>query len=416
MVMNSDFLTENKKCIMKRIKLIICFYAMAVLLPAAVFSCTEKEMEPVSASKGKPDRVTVTGEPERIPGGAIISFQAPANPDILGVKAVYEVNGKEFTSTVSYYENRLRIEGYIDTAEHVAKLYTVNRAQELSDEVAVPFRPQESSLVKVIPTVRIEAYFRGARFMWKNEDRASLIFSMLASDDNGNLRTVQMKTSGAGSDYAVLRGFDSRPRQFALVISDKWGNVSETIYPDEGLLTPVDEQQLNKNIMSFLSLENDTYWTAFGQGANLYKLLDGISLLNDNLAHSDYHTVPGASFTVDVGSPAKISRMIVYQRQMYDRYFNAGNVQLFEVYGRKDPPSQNGDWAEWTKIMECEVVKPSPGTGYSEDDLAAAEAGAEFLFPVLPEDYQYLRIKIIKSFEGDWAYFTEMTLFGMLNE
>jgi hypothetical protein len=378
-------------------------------------SCSEKEMTPISPGGEKPGKATVLGT-ERIPGGAVISFQVPDDEDILGVKVVYDINGKEFTSSASSYENKLRIEGYIDTLEHVARLYTVDRAQQLSDEVQVKFIPEKASLLKVIPTVDIDAYFQGARFTWKNEDRTELIFSLLASDANGNLQTMQMKTSNLSSDFAVLRGFEEKPTQFALVISDKWGNVSETVYPEEGLLTPIAEQQLNKNRMSFLTLANDVIWTAFGSGANLYNLVDGITLANNNVAHSDYHTVPGASFTVNIGSPAKISRMIVFQRIMYDRYFNAGNVQIFEVYGRAEPPSQSGDWAEWTKIMDCEVVKPSSGGGFNDVDLAAAEAGAEFLFPVLPEDYQYLRIKIIKSFEGDWAYLTEMTIFGTVNE
>jgi hypothetical protein len=408
------FINKKNRFIMKRIKSIY-FYVMMIALFLTAFSCTEKEMVPISGGEGKPDKITILGEPEPIPGGAIISFQAPANNDILGVKAVYDINGKEYTSSVSYYENKLRIEGYIDTVEHVARLYTINRAQQLSDEVRVSFTPKKASLLKVVPTVDIDAYFQGARFTWKNEDKASLIFSMLAADDNGNLQTMQMKTSNASSDFVVLRGFDVEPRQFALVISDKWGNVSETIYPEEGLLTPISEQRLDKNKMSFLSLENDTYWTAFGQGANLYKLIDDIALNDDNLAHSDYNTVPGASFTMNIGSPAILSRMVVYQRIMYERYFNAGNVQLFEVYGRKDPPSQNGDWSEWTKIMDCEVIKPSPGNGSNDDDLAAAEAGAEFLFPVMPEDYQYLRIKVIQSFESHWAYFTELTLYGRID-
>lgn len=100
-------------------------------------SCSEKTLEPITGSLGKPGVVTdVNVEP--IAGGAVVSYRIPNSEDILAVKAVYTLtNGKETERVASFYENKIKIEGYNDTIPNKANIYVINRAQELSDPVEV---------------------------------------------------------------------------------------------------------------------------------------------------------------------------------------------------------------------------------------------------------------------------------------
>jgi hypothetical protein len=105
----------------------ICFYL--IIVAALVYSCTEKTLDPISQSKGKPGVVTSV-EVEQTPGGAILSYLIPNDEDILEVKAVYTTtNGQKRAVNASFYDNHLNLVGYNDTLEHEALLYTVNRAK-----------------------------------------------------------------------------------------------------------------------------------------------------------------------------------------------------------------------------------------------------------------------------------------------
>jgi hypothetical protein len=72
--------------------------------------------------------------------------------------------------------------------------------------------------------------------------------------------------------------------------------------------------------------------------------------------------ISGALFTLVLGKMAKISRFLYYQRGDGGRYYRAGNARFFEVYSYTgDPADDNpsGDWEQWEKVADCEVIKPS---------------------------------------------------------
>ena len=71
---------------------------------------------------------------------------------------------KRTERVASFYENKIKIEGYNDTIPNKANIYVINRAQELSDPVEVTFTPLESSLSKAIKTISIVQDFGGAQY------------------------------------------------------------------------------------------------------------------------------------------------------------------------------------------------------------------------------------------------------------
>jgi hypothetical protein len=390
----------------------IYFYLIGLTLILSS-ACTEKTLEPISASLGKPGTATIDSV-RNMPGGAVVYFRIPNVEDILAVKAAYTLsNGNKYESTSSFYDNMLVIEGFDDTREHEATLYVVNRAQEMSDPVTVKFTPLESSISKVIKTVDIVSDFGGARFSWKNEDNAALNFEFLAQDSVGKMQTMRIITSQTDSARQSLRGYLATARKFATIISDYWGNVSDTIYPESGYIVPLFEEKLDKDRMSVMKLGSDANFTNW-EGTDNYLIDDDV----DNFGHSPNSSLP-APFTIDLGRTAKLSRLVMYHRKYSDNYFSWGNPKTFDVYTTPDRPSQDGNWNSWNKIMFCETIKPSGNAAVTntDEDLAAGEAGFEFDFPLEMEPVRYVRIVILNTWEGtSFCHPAEVTFYGEVVE
>jgi hypothetical protein len=379
-----------------------------------LLSCDDKTLDPISPSSGKPGIVTEV-KAFSAPGGAVITYRVPDNKDILQVKAVYSLTtGQQYEVSASFYENSLTITGFNDTLEHEALLYAINRAQEMSDPVPVRFTPEESSLSKTAKTVNIISCFGGASFIWINEDEAPLIFELLSQNSKGELQTTRIFQSDVDSVVFNLRGYASVPQKFALIITDNWGNSSGAIYPEGGTVTPVREDKLDKSIMKFLKLDNDQPWNLWGAKEE-FIIDDDVS----TFGHTDYGALP-APLTLDLGKPAKLSRMLLFQWAFDHKYFHHGNPRYFEVYGCPEEPSPSGDWSEWTKIMDCELIKPSglTGTAITNEDMIYAEKGHEFDFPLDLEPVRYLRIRTLSNnWEGQtYAHIAELTFYGIYAE
>lgn len=392
---------------------IIYLNLFALLL--AVCSCTEKKLEPISGSLGKPGVVTDL-EVTPVSGGAVISYRIPNSEDILAVKGVYTLaDGKEHTATSSFYENKIHILGYNDMEEHKVDLYVVNRAQEVSDPVSVSFKPLESSLSKVVKTVDIVSDFGGAQYNWRNEDKAPLTVEFLAEDSLGQMQTLKIMTTETDTSRYSLRGFKPEARRFAMIIRDYYDNASDTIYPDTKTIVPLFEEALNKRKMVVMKLGSDANFTNW-EGMDSYLIDDD----HGTFGHSPSNSLP-APFTIDLGCTAKLSRIVMFQRKFSDSYYNWGNPLGFEVYVFKGTgiPSQNGDWSEWEKTMDCKIVKPSgsPSGTVTDEDMAAAEEGHEFSFELDQAPLRYIRVKILSVWGGaSFTHPADVDFYGEIKE
>jgi hypothetical protein len=389
-------------------KKFITYIAVIILIAT---SCTEKQLEPITGSLGKPQPVTDV-QIEPVAGGAILTYKIPNMEDILGVKGIYKLStGKTYEATSSFYENKLEILGFNDTLSHVVELFTFNRALELSEPVRVTFNPKESALNKVIKSISIVRDFGGAQFNWINEDRAPLTFEFLAQDSLGKMQTMRIITSEAEIARQSLRGYEPEPRVFATIVRDYWDNKSDTIYPDGKVIIPRYEEKLDKTKMTIMKLGNDQNFTNW-EGMDSYIIDDDRS----TFGHSPNSSLP-APFTIDLGGIAKISRVVMHQRNFSNSYYNWGNPQKFIIYGRVERPSQNGNWDEWTKIMDCEIIKPSgsPSGTVTDEDMAAAREGHEFVFELSQEPIRYIRFEILSTFEGTtFTHPAEVDVYGEL--
>ncbi len=397
--------------------------------------CEEKSLGPINGGSGKPETIANI-ETVAVPGGVYISYDIPNEEDVLAVKAVFTLqDGKEKEVISSYYQTHLTIKGYNDMESHTARLYVVNRAQELSDPVEVSFVPLESSLQKVVKSFEFISDFGGVKFHWQNEDRESLNFEFLGENAEGELGALKIIASQSENASESLRGYDTNPHRFGAIVSDRWGNVSDTLYPAGYVVTPLFEEQLDHTKIEILSnnvlaanagisypYENDVRWDISGwaSGNSAYSMFDRNK---DTWSHSYNGTVPGAAVTLDLHATIKLSRMHTIQREYaYSaRVYAQGNVEEFEVWGALEKPAMTGKWAEagWTKLADFKTVKPSgsPLGTVTDEDLSIAANGHEFPFDITLPAVRYIRIRVKKTFGSTSnCYFAEVGFFGEIEE
>jgi hypothetical protein len=397
-------------------KKILYLYLIAVA--GICFSCTEKEIAPISESSGKPEQVEILAADSVIPGGVVINYKIPPINDIIEIKAVYTLTtGQKRESSTSFYTSFMTIEGYHDTLIHEAEIYTINRAREMSDPVLVKFRPGESTVSKVAKSMQITGDFGGVLFRWRNTDKKSLYFEFFTENEQGEMVTMEIISSKLDSANQTYRGYDTVPHKFAVNISDNFGNSSGMIYPEGGYITPSLEEKLDKNIQRVLILSGvsgvsgDVQWNLWGAQNN--NIIDDDTGTNN---HSDGNVIPGASLTIDLGKKANLSRFVFHM--VKGEPYRAGSLRVFEIYSSDDESnSPNGNWELWTHRLRCEVIQPSRVGGTTSDDAFAHEEGFEFTFSPDMPPVRYLRLKALSTWGGtSFGYFGEFTTYGSYAE
>ena len=164
-------------------------------------------------------------------------------------------------------------------------------------------------------------------------------------------------------------------------------------------------------------LDNDLAMTAWG--GDLAKAFNG-TINNDDYAHSWGGWESGSAwFTFDMGKSAVLQAFRLNGNTLDNRAFSSGYMKQWEVWGCKDAPSQDGSWEGWTKLMECQSVKPSglPVGQFSEDDRVRVAEGETFLFPEDIPEVRYIRVKVNDVWsvaEGRFLTFTELTFWEYL--
>jgi hypothetical protein len=308
----------------------------------------------------------------------------------------------------------MTIDGYNDTDEHEALIYTINRAREMSDPVPVKFRAGASSLSKATNSMQIVNDFGGVNFNWRNPDKAMLTFEFYTENERGEMVTMNIFSSKLDSTVISFRGYDTIPRKFAVNIRDNYGNSSGTIYPEGEYITPLFEIKLDKTIQKVINPAGDVSWNNW-EGRDQYFIDDDIQ----TIIHSVANTVPGASITIDLGKKAKLSRFIYHQRMTL--LYRSLNPRIFAVYSSDDESdSPSGDWSAWTLRTTCTIIKPSGsamGT-VTEEDRVAAENGHEFSFPLDMPPVRYVRVVFLEDWDpaNTMASAGEFTTYGFYVE
>jgi hypothetical protein len=175
-------------------------------------------------------------------------------------------------------------------------------------------------------------------------------------------------------------------------------------------LTPLFETLFDRLKFRDASLPNDG--PHYGSPWVLSRLWDGIWGGDTGYSSMAGTGIWPQSITIDMGVLGRISRIRVYQRSNYT--FGGGNLKTFEVWGSEtlDP---SGEWDSWTKLMDCESVKPSglPTGEYTNEDSDVARNGEDFINSPLNPKVRYIRIRVLSAWmPGDNFQCGEIQVYG----
>jgi hypothetical protein len=428
---------------------------MLVIPAGLLWSCTEVKDWSDPADDTPPGTVTVV-DVENFSGGAIIRYTRPDDNDLMAVKAVYSFDENDIRREVyaSAFRDSIVLEGYADTGEHTVELYAIDESGNLSSSVPVTIHPGTPPIDVIRQSLKVTPTFGGLYTTWENPLGKSMDITLYRIDSVGERVLHDRYYSSAFNDSYSFRNLASEEQPFHIELRDRWNHYAT---PLDTIMEPMFETQimgrdeLNRNVWSLYSMENNTY-LYMGEAKTLSdrpfsRVFDGNIPTTDNLNYfwaadptlpSDYFPGGGNSyiwpvyFTIDMGVPAVYSRLVYYTRLRNPNGYFAWVWYDFEVWGTNTKPkdiSEIGDgskidnlkyWTsweaieatdawknDWIKLADCVIEFPS---GWPNDVVGVTNAeDIEFVqngfhFDVNPDKTnvpcRYIRFVIKKQNNG----------------
>ena len=396
-----------------KLKAACCIWLLAIIITG----CKQETLNKPTITNNNAPGVVTNVQVQNQNGQSALTYTLPSDNDLFYVKAVYETSpGKTREVVASQYTNTLTVDGFGDTLAHVVKLYAVNSSEKVSAPVAVTVTPLTPPFALAFRSLKITPTFGGFNVACDNPTQGNLaIVPMVDTANNG----LFVQSKGMDNIYsnsvlikASVRGQPAVERKYAFFVRDRFLNHSDTLFLK---FTPFYEEQFSK-------LDWATYVLP-GDATNLYSYTDVSKIYDRNFTGG----WPNCLFTVEsAGSPQMVTLDLGKQRvfsrfilnpfiEIGNVYYVRGNLRDFEIWGSNNPNVNGALDASWTKLVTCNVVKPSGSPSGTETaaDYNYAHDGWGFDFPAGISAYRYLRIRSLRNWTG--SYFmsiSEFTLFG----
>lgn len=391
------------------------YAAGAIGLIFLLYSCSDElgYREPSGNSQGAPlpiKEATVTN----YAGKATIKYEVPEDPNLLYVKAVYTIGGKEVDVKASYYVDSLVVEGFADENEHEVKLYTVNRQEVLSEPISVMVKPLEAPIWGVLESLEIRNAFGGYKLSALNVTKTSVGVLILERnvrnewEVNNNLSVY----TSVDSIFSQIAGMDTLTREYGIVVRDRWGNLTDTLYQD---VTPIYETEIERSHFSGYALPGDAPMVSnggvvHGMWDNRYGWPVMFTTLDANISKNP------SVVTVDMGLEARVSKIWIRPfQEISGLFYDYTTLKHFELWGSSSP-NPNGELdGSWTLLGRYEMKKPSGSPGLTEtpSDVEAARNGFFFEASLDAPKIRFLRIKCLKNWSGFGSQsIDELRVFG----
>lgn len=394
------------------------FYFLAVLLAALGQSCKEESrIDYIDDSLPAPGQVSNV-EIVETPGGAIVTYELPNDPNLAYVKAIYDIRpGVTREAKASLYTDTLRLVGYGNTDEHQVSIVTVGKNEKMSEPLTKSFTPLTPPIKETYDALEIEETFGGVNIRFENASNADLSIVLMADTANtGTMEPVYTLYTAAPEGLFAVRGFDTLETEFQAFVRDRWNNKSDTL---SKVLKPIFEQEIPKSTWAAVELPTDTY-----EPAGDYLL----RYLWNNRIDGGYGGVIFAStnsselpqwVTIDLGVSALISRVVVHQSEPGGHFYKGSGPKRWEIYGSNDPAS-DGSWESWTLMGTFESFKPSGlpmGQENDEDRQYGWINGEDCTFLERQPPYRYLRFKTLETYgSSGQVVIAELDVWGQLAE
>jgi len=383
--------------------------------------CTEEFHHPYGSDSIKPGKVQIV-HVVNIPGGTVIKFTPPNDPDLLYIVASFvDDKGINREVKVSGLIDSLKVEGFGRAGNYKINLFAVDRGENYSDPVIAEISPLDPPIVSIFPTLSADADYGGIKVTFKNDTRAEISINVAVYDPVQNSLTYRESyyTSQREGAYS-FRGYSSVNTKFGIYLEDLWGNLSDTLYVEA---IPIPDEYLDKSKFSIFRIQGDT---GFGEyGFSPTQMWNEVWNSQWDCGHTGAVTMPHF-LTIDLGVKVKLSRFKLFQRAGTELYKH-GNPKYFKVYGtldvnslpKYDPENPNDGW---TFLKECHSFKPSglPVGQISVEDQEFQLKGEDFEFDINNlVEIRYVRFELIENWEGmnfPYSVIGELSFWGEIIE
>lgn len=376
-------------------------------------ACDSREKKPLVDTVGQPEPVyNVNVENE--PGAATIFYSLRDDPSILYVMAEYTSGGNNEFRRVksSIFKNYVKLEGFGEEGSYDIELYTVSRSEKKSEPVNVTVNPERPLVHYLFDSMTVAATFGGINIEFENEEEIENVIHVAYKDSVGAWTDYDQHFSSNKSVQYTVRGFEPKSTEFAIHITDKWRNSSDTLLIE---LTPLYEEELDKSLwkdMDLIDDFNEGQYSTWGL-PNLW-MPGPKAFFYQNPAKAE--VLPNW-VTIDLGKNYFFGRMKLNQLSHSNAWkYGKCSPHLFQIHGSNEPTT---NWDDWTLLGDFESIKPSglPVGQLSEEDLRLNDVGEDFNFIIKNESYRYIRFKTLETW-GNVKYMCalELTLWGQVDE
>ena len=438
-------------------------FLVALVTSLLMIACSDSYMgiEQVKTDSTKPEKVTVN---EIIPktGALEIHFSLPkGNPNIAQVVATYtNKRGGHMEFKVSRYSSFILVEGFTGTNEVTVELISIDNSGNESDVTVVKAAPLKSPLELAMETMKVVPAFGGVKVEWKNISAKPFAIHVLAEDSiqKGVVSLVEdpsktIYTSDSLNTYSYVRQYPSIEQKFGFVLSDKWGNRTDTLV---SLLTPYKEEKIDYNLVKAVSFFNPTFYGG-SRDYDTYAINPATGIQNDGNCHGTGNapqtifngTIGGVLFycykfvndlknpdpanrifeqnvyaTFDLNMSVRLSRVKIYPRPSSSYTYNRSSVKRFRIWGTNDDNNQR--WSKfpetWTLIGEYVGKNPANPDALTPEEIEYFNFNQEYTISednVNPDAnttdaFRYMRLQLMESYNPIIPYYTinEFEMFG----
>jgi len=378
-----------------------------VFLLLSFASCKDDSQLGMPSRKGSPPPPPSLVGVVNMSGAAIINFSVPANDDIIGVVATYDINGVERSVKASVFENKLKVEGFGRAADFKVYLKSFDRYRNESEPIEVTVSPLTPPVHLIFGSLEVLPTFNGLRVIWENAEQNNIIVSVSAKDELGEWYNLENFYSNSKEGRGLVRGLPTDSITVSVSIRDRWDNYSDVLITK--LLPWYDEPLDRTKFKEVTRLPGDgDYMASPRTPSQIWTPVTGEPGLPgvDAAYHSSTIGI-GYCVTFDMGQVAILSTYKWYDRlgSTNNFVFTHNNLRRYTIYGSMDLTLEmqaSGSLDLWTKLYEAVAFRPSGGgigAPNTSDDLAYAAEGDFHEMPPGTPPVRYIRI----LFQENWS-------------
>lgn len=360
-------------------------------------------------------------------GGAVLTFTAPDDDDLLYVKAVYtNALGNEVFKVTSRYGESIEIDGFKDVAPQKVKLYAVDRSNNSSEATEIEVTPLKSFIYLVQESIVMQEQLGGVRVTWKNPDKKTVFVYVNFSKDGKNFERILSSTDTLS--VKMIRGLDPENYAFSVKVEDFNGNKTES--KEMGTYKPLLEQKIDKStwkVLQNLSVDGDKW------EGTIASFWDNVVDTKESGADNSYFIINRddnggmlkwpLDIVVDLNKTVVVNRFVVWQRAF--AYVNAeqNGVSTDYYYYKEENMrsfaiSVSTDKLTWTSLGTFDIGDPRDASGaISPSKYKEAIDGHEFNLENVSQPFRYLKFSVLSNYGSETnVYGSEITLFGLDNQ